>query len=191
MKSSIIFMKVLLCKIHCPSFICFCKPSVAAAHLYNPGPLKLANTPHVPSTTTTTTTTQLQSSSCDGETIEIKDVISLDGNNNKKDPSTTTTTTTQLQSSSCDGETIEIKDVISLDGDNNKKEEQHEEENALKSCIRKAPSAAPKDDPEKKKRVQWMDNLGKQLVEIKEFESSDTGDNDHKDNNRSCVCTIL
>ncbi|KAJ7955441.1 Nuclear polyadenylated RNA-binding protein [Quillaja saponaria] len=39
-------MRVLLCKIHCPSFICFCKPS---SHIYSPGPLKLENTPHVPS----------------------------------------------------------------------------------------------------------------------------------------------
>ena len=34
------------CKIHCPSFICFCKPS---PHIYTAGPLKLENSPHEPS----------------------------------------------------------------------------------------------------------------------------------------------
>nr|GMD68811.1 Acetyl-coenzyme A synthetase [Ipomoea batatas] len=36
-----------------------------------------------------------------------------------------------------------------------------------RSCIRKAPK-----EIEKKKSVQWVDNLGKDLVEIKEFETS-------------------
>ncbi|XP_027169353.1 uncharacterized protein LOC113769069 [Coffea eugenioides] len=45
-------------------------------------------------------------------------------------------------------------------------------ENVLKSCMKKAPTRPS--DPLKeveKKRVQWMDNLGKELVETKEFES--------------------
>ncbi|PWA77164.1 hypothetical protein CTI12_AA226390 [Artemisia annua] len=41
-------MRVLFCKIHCPSFICFCKPSTAS-HLYNSGPLKLENCTQAPS----------------------------------------------------------------------------------------------------------------------------------------------
>ncbi|WMV06747.1 hypothetical protein MTR67_000132 [Solanum verrucosum] len=43
--------------------------------------------------------------------------------------------------------------------------------NGLKSCIRKSPVVGPKEIIDKK-RVQWMDNIGKELVEIKEFESS-------------------
>ena len=42
-----IFMRVLFCKIHCPSFVCFCKPSTAS-HLYNSGPLKLENCTQAP-----------------------------------------------------------------------------------------------------------------------------------------------
>lgn len=38
----------------------------------------------------------------------------------------------------------------------------------LKSCIKKAPSCPNSDAG---KRVQWMDNLGKELAQIKEFES--------------------
>ncbi|KAG5628421.1 hypothetical protein H5410_000138 [Solanum commersonii] len=43
--------------------------------------------------------------------------------------------------------------------------------NSLKSCIRKSPVVGPKEIIDKK-RVQWMDNIGKELVEVKEFESS-------------------
>ncbi|GAB2286969.1 hypothetical protein Dimus_021357 [Dionaea muscipula] len=44
----------------------------------------------------------------------------------------------------------------------------------------------------KKKRVQWIDFLGKELVEIKEFESSEAGDSDDEDiSYRGCLCHIL
>ncbi|XP_059280547.1 uncharacterized protein LOC132034268 [Lycium ferocissimum] len=56
--------------------------------------------------------------------------------------------------------------------------------NGLKSCIRKGPLVGPK-------RVQWMDNIGKELVEIKEFESSETGDTDTEEETRHCLCIIL
>ncbi|KAK6145026.1 hypothetical protein DH2020_021846 [Rehmannia glutinosa] len=39
-------------------------------------------------------------------------------------------------------------------------------ENVLKSCIKKLPT-----EEVRKKRVQWKDKLGKELAEIKEFES--------------------
>ncbi|KAK6145062.1 hypothetical protein DH2020_021882 [Rehmannia glutinosa] len=41
-----------------------------------------------------------------------------------------------------------------------------EAENVLKSCIKKLPT-----EEVGKKRVQWKDKLGKELAEIKEFES--------------------
>lgn len=62
--------------------------------------------------------------------------------------------------------------------------------NGLKSCIRKSPVVGPKDIIDKK-RVQWMDNIGKELVEIKEFESSETGDTDTEEETRHCLCIIL
>lgn len=131
-------MRVLFCKIHCP-FICFCKPS--AAHLYNPGPLKLESTPHVPAST----------------------VVSLPGASHQQ---------------------TEVKEE-SLGG-------YQPAGNGLKSCIRKGPVVGPNSSKEiDKKRVQWMDNIGKELVEIKEFESSETGDTDTDEETRHCLCIIL
>ncbi|PON98031.1 nuclear polyadenylated RNA-binding protein [Trema orientale] len=107
-------MRVLFGKIHCPSFICFCKPS---PHIYTPG--QFENTPHVPPKT---------SDQVLGE--------------NK------------------------VKEEI-LDG----KQQQQLAENRLKSNLKK-PNSDPDSPKEKeKKRVQWIDLLGKELVEIREFES--------------------
>ncbi|CAK9187759.1 unnamed protein product [Ilex paraguariensis] len=135
-----IFMRVLFCKIHCPSFICFCKPS--AAHLYTPGPLKLENTHGLSSAVCAT---------------DASDHIARGTN--------------------------EVKEENS--------EGKQEAEDVPRSCIRKAPleSGAPK--KAEKKRVQWLDNFGKELVEIKEFESSETGDIDNEEYNRGCACIIL
>lgn len=134
-------MRVLFCKIHCP-FICFCKPSVP--HLYNPGPLKLENTAHVPSTVVSVADSSDQLS---GEFIEVNEE-GTDGN-------------------------LQAENVL------------------RKSCIRNISTelGAPKEVT--KKKVQWMDKLGKELVEIKEFESNDTGDTDYDQENRGCVCVIL
>lgn len=115
-------MRFMFGKIHCPPFICFCKPS---PHIYTPGPLKLENAPHP----------------------------------NPHVPSSKLDTSDQLPD-----DPIEIKEE-SLD-DNPKPSE-----NSLKGNLRKPNSsdpAAPKE--ELKKRVQWMDFVGKELVEIREFE---------------------
>ncbi|XP_077245260.1 uncharacterized protein LOC143885135 [Tasmannia lanceolata] len=41
------------------------------------------------------------------------------------------------------------------------------------------------------KRVQWIDVLGKELAEIKEFEPSESGElEDDGDDKRGCVCVI-
>lgn len=140
-----IFMRVLFCKIHCPSFICFCKPSTAT-HLYNSGPLKLENSPHAPPSSVVI-------DPCDQNHVE---------------------------------EVIEVNKEISED----EKQEVEIDTVVLKSCMKN------KCDPEsrwpiERKKVQWMDSLGKQLVDIKEFESSETGDTDNEDDNGGCFCTIL
>ncbi|KAH6811293.1 Lysyl-tRNA synthetase, partial [Perilla frutescens var. frutescens] len=49
--------------------------------------------------------------------------------------------------------------------------EKHGAHTVLKSCIRKLPPRPDSTREVGKKRVQWMDNLGKELAEIKEFES--------------------
>ncbi|KAF8398585.1 hypothetical protein HHK36_017516 [Tetracentron sinense] len=112
-------MRVLFRKFHCPSFICFCKPS---AHLLSPCQLKIENTPHVPSTLSSVSDSVVRLS---GETIEVK--------------------------------------KESFDG-------KPEVENYLKSIL-KQPSSEPDALKEvDKRRVQWMDFVGKELVDIKEFE---------------------
>ncbi|KAL0390392.1 UNVERIFIED_CONTAM: hypothetical protein Scaly_0396300 [Sesamum calycinum] len=65
----------------------------------------------------------------------------------------------------------------------------HEAEVVLRSCLRKLPSRPDRDV--EKKRVRWRDSFGKQLVEIKEFESSETGDTDNEEENSRCLCVIL
>lgn len=64
-------------------------------------------------------------------------------------------------------------------------------ENVSKSCIKKPPFGPNASKDIDKKKVQWIDNIGKELAEIREFESSETGDTDNEDENRGCVCTIL
>ncbi|KAK4412874.1 Pentatricopeptide repeat-containing protein [Sesamum alatum] len=56
---------------------------------------------------------------------------------------------------------------IKEDGLNGKQEA----ENVLKSCIRKIPYRSEANKEVGKKRVQWMDSLGKELAEMKEFAS--------------------
>lgn len=57
----------------------------------------------------------------------------------------------------------------------------------LKSNLKK-----PNAGKNKKKRVQWMDVLGKQLVEIREFESCEMEDGKYgaEEMNTSCICVI-
>ncbi|KAL3828857.1 hypothetical protein ACJIZ3_017659 [Penstemon smallii] len=57
--------------------------------------------------------------------------------------------------------------AISSDSSDNSSSESG---NVLKSCIKKVPSDGIKEA--EKKTVKWMDNLGKELTEIREFESS-------------------
>lgn len=142
-------MRVLFCKIHCPSFICFCKPS-AATHLYNPGPLKLENSPHVPSA--------VVSVAPDGSD-HLSSVVEL--------------TEVKEESLTEDGKQEEAAECV------------------LRSCIKKVPSKSASPKAVEKKKVQWMDSLGKELVDIKEFESSETGDTDNEEENRGCLCNIL
>lgn len=105
-----LLMRVLVCKIHCPSFICFCKPS---PHICTSGPLKLENTPNVP-----------------------QKLVSVP-------------------------QESESENKVINDG------KQELAESCLKSNLRKPNFSTEKH----KKTVQWMDLLGKQLVEIREFES--------------------
>nr|XP_043612745.1 uncharacterized protein LOC122584755 [Erigeron canadensis] len=143
-----IFMRVLFCKIHCPSFICFCKPSTAS-HLYNSGPLKLENPTNAPRVVSVQSDQDNINHDADvvEEIIEVKEKEILeDGKQN-----------------------LEIENVV------------------LRSCMKNKGDLQSVD----RKKVQWIDNFGKELVDIKEFESSETGDTDNEDDNSACFCTIL
>ncbi|KAK9079015.1 hypothetical protein SSX86_000684 [Deinandra increscens subsp. villosa] len=145
-----IFMRVLFCKIHCSSYICFCKPSTAS-HLYNSGPLKLENSPDAPQLSVVT------------------------------DPSDQNHVENHVE------EVHEIKeDEISENG----KHEPEIEIVVLRSCMKKKGDLQSR-SPIDRKKVQWVDNLGKELVDIREFESSETGDVDHEYDNNACFCAIL
>ncbi|KAF5748840.1 hypothetical protein HS088_TW04G00800 [Tripterygium wilfordii] len=122
-KAFTIYPLVRLHWIHCPSFICFCKPS---PHLYTAGPLKLENSPHAP--------------------------VAVDTCNHHECGDT-------------DGETIAAsKDFTDVDG---KQRQEQQVENFAKSSLKKT---SPDSKEVQKKRVQWPDLLGKELVEIREFE---------------------
>ncbi|PIA59944.1 hypothetical protein AQUCO_00400666v1 [Aquilegia coerulea] len=129
-------MRVMFCKLHCPSFICFCKPS---SHLLSPCPLKLENTPNV--------TPNVPS---------VPDVV--------------------------DHLSPEKDEKVSLDG---------KQEVAIvpKSSLKKSSSQLGKEVG--KGKVQWMDFYGKELVEIREFEASESEESeDEGDGVRGCFCAI-
>ncbi|KAF9688577.1 hypothetical protein SADUNF_Sadunf01G0002800 [Salix dunnii] len=156
----ILFMRVLLCKIRCPS-ICFCKPS-PRTYGPGPGPFKLENSPHVPSTAVIS----VVDASYDDSTAVISVVdASYDDDHVPND-------------------SIEVKEgSVGVYG------EESQAQNGLKSILKKAAIDSKEVD---KKKVRWIDSLGKELVEIREFESSETEESDIEDqSNRGCVCTIL
>ncbi|OWM69289.1 hypothetical protein CDL15_Pgr025476 [Punica granatum] len=119
-------MKFMPCKFHCPSFICFCKPS---PHIYTPGPLKLGNAPHVPSTVIS-----VPSESSDQSSAVVKN-----GNSDEKP-----------------------------------KQQQADGSVCIKSSLKKVSQGveeAQEKKKKKKKKVKWVDFFGKELVEIREFDS--------------------
>ncbi|GMH07476.1 hypothetical protein Nepgr_009316 [Nepenthes gracilis] len=92
------------------------------------------------------------------------------------------------QSGLSDGERIEFK-TGNPDGKRHQPQQQPQLENGLKSSLRKR--FLESEDFEKKK-VQWVDLLGKELAEIKEFDSSEAGDTHFEGvNSRACLCNIL
>ncbi|XP_076915749.1 uncharacterized protein LOC143575206 [Bidens hawaiensis] len=149
-----IFMRVLFCKIHCSSFICFCKPSTAS-HLYNSSTLKLESSPHAPHQPVVTDTDRSDQNHVQ-EVVEVREKeIAEDG-------------------------VVKQESEIVINDQNH----------VLRSCM-KVKGNLESRPPIDRKKVQWMDNFGKELVDIKEFESSETGDTDNEDENSACFCSIL
>ncbi|KAJ8770123.1 hypothetical protein K2173_011218 [Erythroxylum novogranatense] len=156
-------MRLLFCKIHFPLFICFCKTSTG---IYTSRPLKLENTPLASSTTA----------------VSVPDVTS------KNTPLASSTTAVSVPDvTSNNHASVELADTTEeiLDADENK----IKTGNLLKSCLKKQVLDSKKAE---KKRVQWRDFLGEELVEIREFQPSESEDLDGDDQgSRRCFCIIL
>ncbi|XP_010465190.1 PREDICTED: nuclear polyadenylated RNA-binding protein 3 [Camelina sativa] len=158
-----VLMRVLLCKIQCPSFICFCKPS---PHIYASGSLKLENSPPSSQVSSSTATTVVDHDDDDAAHVEEEEEEVVDHVD--------------------DGLLTEVEV---------KKEEEEEEGHGngeiLKSSLRKEVlDSADGGVRREKKKVQWVDLMGKELAEIREFESSEEEDTRY-DGDQSCVCVIL
>ncbi|KAJ0242402.1 Nuclear polyadenylated RNA-binding protein [Hirschfeldia incana] len=144
-------MRVLLCKIQCPSFFCFCKPS-----------------PHIHAASASLK-------------LEENTPPQVDDNDDDDDHYV-------------DAHAAECVDHVDEDHALEEKEEacaveeKQEKGEILRSSLKKK---AVLDSPrEKKKKVQWVDLMGKELAEIREFESSEEDDIRY-DGDQSCVCVIL
>ncbi|KAL6647907.1 hypothetical protein ACP70R_015344 [Stipagrostis hirtigluma subsp. patula] len=59
---------------------------------------------------------------------------------------------------------------------------------APKSCLKRA-NCVDNSKSVVKANVRWMDMLGKDLTQVKEFEPSESGDSDDEDGN-TCTCVI-
>ncbi|CAN6991619.1 unnamed protein product [Brassica rapa subsp. trilocularis] len=149
-------MRVLLCKIQCPSFFCFCKPS---PHIYAAsGSLKLENTPPQVSSSSTTTTVVDDNDDDGDHYVDAHAAECVDG----------------------DHAIEEKEEACGV--------EEKQEGGILKSSLKKAVLDSSREKKEKK--VQWVDLMGKELAEIREFESSEEDDVRY-DGDQSCVCVIL
>ncbi|EOA33066.1 hypothetical protein CARUB_v10016399mg [Capsella rubella] len=158
-------MRVLLCKIQCPSFICFCKPS---PHIYASGSLKLENTPPQVSPSTTVVHDRdhhddnVDDAHVDEEAVDHVDVLLSEDREE-------------------DCAALEVK---------KEEEEGHTNGEILRSSLRKEVLDSADGGRREKKKVQWVDLMGKELAEIREFESSEEEDVRY-DGDQSCVCVIL
>ncbi|XP_076885483.1 uncharacterized protein LOC143535021 [Bidens hawaiensis] len=80
----------------------------------------------------------------------------------------------------------EVKDnEILEDG----KQESQVEIVVLRSCMKNKGDSQSRSKTDRKK-VQWVDDLGKELVDIREFEFSETRDADNDEDNNACFCAI-
>lgn len=91
-------------------------------------------------------------------------------------------------------QTNEVKDdgIVELEKQRQQQQQQHQQHevgNCVKSSLKKATLETKES---RKKQVQWMDFVGKELAEVREFESSEMYENcKDAETNRGCVCIIL
>uniref|UniRef100_A0A1D1YUE1 Putative cyclic nucleotide-gated ion channel 9 n=1 Tax=Anthurium amnicola TaxID=1678845 RepID=A0A1D1YUE1_9ARAE len=79
-----------------------------------------------------------------------------------------------------------------LDGGCVDKDEKEEEDGERESkSLLAVKLEAPKRQRSKRRKVQWNDRHGNKLVEVLEFQPSDSSDSDEDDFADSCVCAIM
>lgn len=136
-----VLMRVLLCKIQCPSFICFSKPS---PHIYaSSGSLELENTPPQVSSSTATVVDADDDDNDDHDYVDahVKEGVDhVDGLLNEEDCAVE-----EEKEGHCSGE-------------------------ILRSSLRKVDLDSEDGVTREKKKVQWVDLMGKELAEIREFD---------------------
>ncbi|WZY83752.1 hypothetical protein YC2023_030136 [Brassica napus] len=175
-------MRVLLCKIQCPSFICFSKPS---PHIYTPGSQRLESTPPQVASSAST----VVDDNDDDHYVDAHVEEGVDHVNGLLNKVRETDYVIEEKEEDC---TLEEKQ---------EEEEGHSDGEILRSSTKEVLDSADGGIMEKKKKVQWVDLMGKELAEVREFESrfwSDIclqllceEDDIRYDGDKSCVCVIL
>ncbi|KAL9459013.1 hypothetical protein AB3S75_007829 [Citrus x aurantiifolia] len=134
-----------------------------SSHICTPRPLELESSPHEASTTTTVVSVS-DDHHVYAERVGVKEEsVVVDGNKQQQE------------------------------GQGEGQGEGEGEEAAGENCVKSSLKKEALDSKEvEKKKVQWMDYLGKELVEIREFEASEMEDTDNESEfSKGCVCTIL
>ncbi|KAH7675210.1 hypothetical protein IHE45_08G122100 [Dioscorea alata] len=95
---------------------------------------------------------------------------------------------------------VDVVEKLQYDDDDEEEEEEEEDNEriggekrvgfVLRSSLKK-PSFDLDSKGPGKEGVKWMDFMGKELVEVREFESNESSDSDDEDdNNPACMCVI-
>ncbi|MQM03096.1 hypothetical protein Taro_035878 [Colocasia esculenta] len=94
-----------------------------------------------------------------------------------------------------DGMCRKAENELAVNGVDGGKEEKAEEdgERESKSLLgANGRTAAPKRQRSARRKVQWNDRDGNKLVEVLEFQPSDSSDSDEEDDDADpCICTIM
>ncbi|XP_039130060.1 uncharacterized protein LOC120266493 [Dioscorea cayenensis subsp. rotundata] len=85
---------------------------------------------------------------------------------------------------------VDVVEKLQDDDDDEEEEEEKRVGFVLRSSLKK-PSFDLDSKGPGKEGVRWMDFMGKELVEVREFEPNESSDSDDEDdNNPACMCVI-
>ncbi|GAB2222592.1 hypothetical protein Droror1_Dr00016711 [Drosera rotundifolia] len=197
-------MRVSLCKIqwsHCPSrYICFCtKPSSpSSTHLHKP---QSPTTPPRPNPAPVTALIKVDHEDDEKERTQLDPILTHVAHSTVLEEGSIPDPIRLLSGGGDCGGGDDDKAIGCKEGcpDEEKGKETKQQvvettvgECAIKSSLRRKELVGSNGVEIQKKSVQWMDFLGKDLVEVNEFESSDAGYSDDEGmTNRGCLCNVL